>query len=283
MSENDFLAFKKKVFFDKKFNFDNYSQDYVKRRVSVRMMNLGIAIDDWAAYTGRLTADPGEYDKLFDAFSVNVTEFFRDPPLWVFLRDCLLCKMAAEAAASGKNTLRIWSAGCSTGEEPYSLAMVVKDSVPPNMAVSITATDIDPDALSRAKEGVYGEDALKNIGAVSPLYMKRYFSPAGKTSYGTAKYRIDQGIREMVQFKKHHFIDDVPLFSQDMILCRNAMIYVGRETKKKVLSTFHRSLVAGGRLVLGKTEVVFASRGGELFSIESLMEHIYRKIQVMDA
>ena len=220
---------------------------------------------------------------MFDAFSVNVTEFFRDPQLWLFFKNSLLCKMATEAVTAGKNVLRIWSAGCSTGEEPYSLAMVIKDSLPPNIVPDIIATDIDPDALSRAREGVYGEDALKNVGAVNPLYFKRYFTPAGTTTYGSAKYRIDESIRAMVQFKKHHFIDDTPFSSVDMVLCRNAMIYVGRDTKKKVLSTFHRSLVAGGRLVLGKTEVVFSTRGGDLFSIESLSEHIYRKIQDTDA
>jgi chemotaxis protein methyltransferase CheR len=279
MSEHDFLVFKKKALFERKFNFDNYSQEYVKRRVSVRMLSLGIAMEDWAAYNKRLETDPAEYDKLFDAFSVNVTEFFRDPPLWVFFRNGFLTRMAAEKAVAGKRSLRIWSAGCSTGEEPYSLAMIVKDSIPSNIAVSIVATDIDAGAIAKAQEGLYGDEALKNMGAVNPLYMTQYFTPVGKTVYGSIVYRISEAMRSMVQFKKHHFIDDEPFASVDMILCRNAMIYVGRETKKKVLSIFHRSLVSGGRLVLGKTEVVFASRGGNLFAIENLAEHVYKKIK----
>lgn len=279
MSENDFIAFKKKVLFDKKFNFDNYSQDYVKRRVSVRMMNLKLELGDWAGYCAKLDSDRNEYESLFDAFSVNVTEFFRDPPLWLFLKQHLLPKMADEAAAKGRNSLRIWSAGCSTGEEPYSLAILIKDCIAPKIHVSIVATDIDPDAIARAQEGIYGEAALKNLSVLSPLYLKQHFTNAGVTAYGSEKFRINEDIRGMVQFRKHHFIDDTPFSSLDLILCRNAMIYVGRDTKKKVLSTFHRSLAEGGRLILGKTEVVFASRGGNLFSIESLSEHVYRKIK----
>jgi len=281
MSDTDFIAFKKKVLLERKFNFDNYSQEYVKRRVNVRMLSVGVPLDDWAAYNRRLDKDPGEYEKLFDTFSVNVTEFFRDPPLWVFFRSGFLNRMAAEKVTTGKRSLRIWSAGCSTGEEPYSLAMVVKDSIPSSIAVTIIATDIDAGAIAKAEEGLYGEEAMKNMSAVNPFYIKQYFKHAGETAYGSAIYKIDDCIRSMVQFKRHHFIDDGPFSSVDMILCRNAMIYIGREVKKKVLGIFHQALVNGGRLVLGKTEVVFASRGGNMFAIENLAEHVYRKIKVV--
>ena len=155
MDDQSFAKLKAKVLFQRKFDFDNYSQDYVKRRINVRTMNLGLSLDDWDAYVKYLDENPGEYDKLFDAFSVNVTEFFRDPSLWIFLRDGFLKNFFAERAASGRTLLRIWSAGCSTGEEPYSLAIILKELLPPKISPVIIATDIYPDALARAQEGVY--------------------------------------------------------------------------------------------------------------------------------
>lgn len=277
MDERDFEKFKQKVRGDTGFDLNQYSQEYVKRRIGSRMAMIGLKPDEWGGYIKAIDKNPEEYPKLFDFFSVNVTEFFRDPSLWRKLRKDTLPNILKDKAALKSTCFRVWSAGCSTGEEPYSLAMTLKDMIPSNMILSITATDIDADALTKAQAGLYSKESLKNIGLIDQTWLSKYFTKEVDEKKKIERFRISNDVKRMVLFKKHSFLADQPLTQMDMIICRNAMIYISHDVKDKLLEIFHRSLCHGGYLIVGKSEIIFMGKSKNLYYPVDAVEHIYRK------
>lgn len=277
-----FEALKKKIKTDRRFDLDQYGQDFVKRRINARLMSLKITQNDWGAYFKVLESDPEEYVKLFDCFSVNVTEFFRDISAWKALREKYLPAFLEGKRKKNSKTLKIWSAACSSGEEPYSIAMMLKGFVPGDIQISITASDIDSDALSKAKKGVYAADQLKNVEGFHSGFMEKYFKLLPKESSGPSnafekdRYQISDQIKNMVLFIKHDFLADTPLQDMDIIFCRNVMIYIAQKSKQALISVFNKALAPDGLLVIGKTEVLFTNE----FTSLDLKEHIYCKNQI---
>ena len=275
---------KKKVFSDRGFDFDKYGQDYVKRRLNARMMALNIKRDDWPAYLRVIEQDVSEYAPLFDAFSVNVTEFFRDITVWQSLRSTFFPQIIAEKRQQRPASLRIWSAACSSGEEPYTIAIILKEMLLPDFTLSIIATDIDDDVLQKAARGVYYREALKNIEKHYPELFKKYFTlvsepvnPAGAITNHTEKFQIAEEIRRMVVFKKHNFLIERPPLQMDIVFCRNVMIYLAAPVKDTIMDMFSNALVAHGMFVVGKSEIIFLGRGKDYFYPVDAREHIYRK------
>ena len=277
MEERDFEKLKTKVLHDTGFDLNQYSQDYVKRRLGARMLTLGLTMESWADYIKVIESNREEYAKLFDFFSINVTEFFRDPSLWKKLRLETIPKIIAEKKASGSNCLRIWSAGCSTGEEPYSLSIILKELLPKDVFLTYFATDIDPDALAKAQEGLYSKESLKNIGQVDQLWLNRYFTKELDPKKNVEKYRISNDIKKMVTFKKHNFLADKPISSVDLVICRNAMIYISPTVKDRLLGIFHQAMVQHGYLIVGKSEIINLGSAKSIFYAIDIAEHIYRK------
>lgn len=224
-----------------------FKENYLKRRVTARLRALGL--ERWGDYADRL-ADPAELERLRDRLTVNVTEFFRDTDVWDELEQVIMPALAREAAAKPVPELRIWSAGCSSGEEPYSLAMLALEAaatVRPKPAVRIVASDLDDVILAKAQAGRYPEASL---AAVSPLRRSAYFQADG------GQWSVGPRLREAIVFRRHNLFDDPPPPELDLVLCRNVMIYFSRDLQQKLLRGFHAALRPGGYFLTGKTETV---------------------------
>jgi two-component system CheB/CheR fusion protein len=248
-------------------DFSLYKKNTVYRRVERRMSIH--QIDRISTYVRYLQENPQEVELLFKELLIGVTNFFRDPETWIQLRDEAVPTLLANHPSGG--TLRAWSAGCSTGEEAYSMAITFKeavDKVKPgeNYKLQIYATDLDQDAIDKARQGIYPA----NIAAdVSPDRLKRYFIQEENG------YRICKEIREMVTFATQNVIMDPPFTKLDILICRNLLIYLTPELQKKLLPLFHYSLLTGGVLFLGSAESISAF--ADLFTTLNAKARLFRK------
>ncbi len=229
-------------------DFSHYKSATIYRRIERRMGLHQLArIADYVRY---LRENPKEIEVLFKELLIGVTSFFRDPAAWDQLRDEAL--PALLSARPHAHVLRAWTAGCSTGEEAYSLAMIFKEALDrqkPHRAVSlqIFATDLDRDAIDKARQGVYPA----NIAAdVSEQRLARFFVQDDRG------YRVGKEIREMVIFATQNLVMDPPFTKLDVLTCRNLLIYVDPELQRKLVPLFHYSLNPGGILMLGSSETV---------------------------
>jgi chemotaxis methyl-accepting protein methylase/PAS domain-containing protein len=250
-------------------DFSLYKRNTLYRRIERRM---GIhQINKIAAYVRYLQENSQELDLLFKELLIGVTNFFRDPAAWEQIRELAIPTLLA--SRSPEQTLRAWVPGCATGEEAYSLAMVFKEAlwqaIPKgNFALQIFATDLDRDAIDKARQGLYPE----NIAAdVSPERLSRFFA---KEEHG---YRVRKEIREMVIFAPQNLIMDPPFTKLDILSCRNLLIYLTQEVQKKLIPLFHYSLSPGGILFIGSAETI----GGftDLFAMLSGKSRLYRRTE----
>jgi len=229
-------------------DFSLYKKNTVYRRVERRMTIH--QIDRIAAYVRYLQENPQEVVLLFKELLIGVTSFFRDPEAWEKIRETVFPALLTERPNGG--VLRAWSAGCSTGEEAYSLAIAFKEALEQikpaaNFKLQIYATDLDQDAIDKARQGVYP----LNISAdVSPERLKRFFVQEDNC------YRIGKEIREMVTFATQNIIMEPPFTKLDILICRNLLIYLTADLQKKLLPLFHYSLNPEGILFLGSSESV---------------------------
>lgn len=229
-------------------DFSPYKKTTLYRRIERRM---GIhLIDRIATYVRFLQENPQELELLFREFLIGVTNFFRDPAAWDSLRDTAF--PALFARHSSGRALRAWVPGCSTGEEAYSLAMVFKEAIDKHrpagrFSLQIFATDLDSDAIDRARQGHYPANIAADVAADR---LSRFFVA------GEDGYQIGKEIREMVVFAPQNLIQDPPFTKLDLLLCRNLLIYFGTDLQKKLLPLFHYSLAPGGVLFLGTSETI---------------------------
>ena len=229
-------------------DFSLYKKSTIYRRVERRM---GLhQVDKLATYVRFLRENPQEIELLFKELLIGVTSFFRDPPAWEQLKDQVMPALLAAHPKGG--VLRAWASGCSTGEEAYSLAMVFKEAleqVKPagNFSLQVFATDLDRDAIDKARAGLYPENIAADISAER---LQRFFV---KDEHG---YRVAKEIREMAIFASQNMIMDPPFTKLDLLLCRNLLIYLDQEIQKKLIPLFHFSLNPGGVLFLGNAETI---------------------------
>jgi two-component system CheB/CheR fusion protein len=239
-------------------DFTQYKTPTIMRRLSRLMLAAGMA--SIAEYTAYVRQNPEEYQRLVSAFLINVTEFFRDGPLFTELHHTILPQLIADAAAEGRD-LRIWSAGCSTGEEAYSVAILCAEleraaAGPVNFRVF--ATDLDDAALAFARRGIYGPESLRHV---PPEWLERYFVKISDA------YEVTKHIRSRTVFGQHDLARRAPFPHIDLCLCRNVLMYFTRDLQMRVLGLFAFALRTGGYLVLGKAE-----------SATPLMEHFFTLI-----
>lgn len=253
----DIYEFEKWVFKNFKINLSAYKSNQLHRRINSLMSRVGV--NSFEEYTKLLLKDEEQRQKFMDFITINVTEFFRNPDLF----DELTKKIEKEILPNNK-ALKIWSAACSNGSEPYSLAMIL-DSLEPSGKCKITATDLDNTILSRAKTGEYQESEIKNI---KPEYIKKYFTKQND------KYVISSKIKSMVNFKKHDLILDDYDKGFDIIVCRNVVIYFNNDIKNNIYKKFHDSLKPGGLLFVGATESIYNYKE---MGFEKSSTFIYRK------
>jgi chemotaxis protein methyltransferase CheR len=242
----------------------NYKEDYIKRRILSRMRLTNTA--DFEAYHKYLLATPEEADLLRNALTINVTKFFRDPEVFEVLRREVLPDLAAR-----RKSIRIWCAGCATGEEPYSLAILAHDlsALRDGVSVTIYATDIDTVVLEKAKAGIYDRKALENV---DERQLRRHF-----ITRDDGTFEVRPHLREIVKFRQHDLMSGVPIARYlDAVTCRNVTIYFTEHQKNELACLFHGALAADGYYVMGKTE--YLGREVEhLFKPYNVMQKILRK------
>ncbi|MCU1307286.1 MAG: Chemotaxis protein methyltransferase CheR [Acidobacteriaceae bacterium] len=228
---------------EKDFDLRGYKNSTLQRRIHKRMGQLGI--DSYAAYLKRFNEQAAERNQLLNTVLINVTEFFRDPMAWeAFGREALYPMLKDQDAGC---PLRAWVAGCSTGEEVYSLAIMLAEYYGARVLdypIKIYATDIDEEALAVARRGEYPADRMRGL---TPELRAKYFS-------GDSVLRVARELRKMAIFGRSDLIHDAPISHVDMILCRNVLIYFDGATQKKIFHRLHYALEENGILLLGKAE-----------------------------
>jgi two-component system CheB/CheR fusion protein len=220
-------------------------------------------------YLRLLDRDPSEYPRLFDALSINVTQFFRDSSTFSFIRAQVLPAILAHKVVSRSRAFRIWSAGCATGQETYSVAVLLAEALERaagGFMARVYGTDIDAEAVTYAQRGVYEASDMQGVASA---YALRHFVPNGH-------YRASPTIRQMVSFRVHDLTKDPPFRHVDLVLCRNVLIYFSREAQKRLLDLFYTSLRPGGYLVLGKTETIGADLRTQFLALND-KERVYQK------
>ena len=246
-----------------------YKPSFLKRRLAVRLRARGV--ESYQAYARLL--DDDEYDDLFCALTINLTRFFRDATTYAALRDEVLQPLVQERNGQGRRQFQAWSAGCASGEEPYSLAILLHQLLGRQSAdwqIRILGTDLDRRMLERARSGIFGPFSFR--GTQWPD-LDRFFVAA------EGGHAVVPEVMRWVRFRRHDLIREKPPGRFDLILCRNVLIYFGRPQQVRLCTAFQQALKAGGVLVLGKTEILPREVAG-LFETVNLREHIYRKLAI---
>ena len=249
------------------FDFTGYKRTSLERRFRRRMEAIGC--ESYGDYLDHLEVDPEEYEQLFDALLINVTEFFRDPPAWDHLRQEALPGLLA--AADPGEAIRVWCAGCATGQEAYTVAMALAEVLGEDAfreRVKIYATDVDEDALAIARAGVYGP---KETEGIPEELRSKYFERADKR----LAFRAD--LRRTVIFGRNNLVSDAPISRLDLLICRNTLMYFTAETQGRVLRHFHFALHEHGLLMLGKSEMMTSHR--DMFTAVDLKTRIFRRLE----
>jgi two-component system CheB/CheR fusion protein len=247
------------------FDFTGYKRTSLARRVQRRMSQVGFT--DFVDYIDLLQASVDEFEALFNTILINVTSFFRDVEAWQHLRDEMVSMMLAERGPD--DAIRIWSAGCATGQEAYSLAMVFADALGPErfrQRVKIYATDVDNEALAYARQASYTQGELDNLAEDQ---VAEYFEQQGN------RYVFRKDLRRSVIFGRNDLVQDAPISRIDLLVCRNTLMYFNAETQAKVLGRFHFALAPRGLLFLGKAEMLLSH--SRIFDPIDLKRRTFRK------
>ena len=249
----------------------SYKDKCIKRRIAVRVRLTGNSSAE--SYLLQLKEEKKERKKLVAALTINVTQFFRNPAVFNKVGEVVLPKLF-DVRKNGdleRIPLKIWSAACSSGEEPYSIAILILEKFRKELGrfgVSILATDLDEKVLRQASEGIYAE---KCFGEISPELKKKYFS-----QHPDNYYSVNDDVRNLVVFEKNNLLEKGLFERQDIIFCRNMLIYVSREEQERILARFADSLLPEGFLVLGKSEALVGT-SRKLFDVICPRERIYQK------
>jgi chemotaxis protein methyltransferase CheR len=242
----------------------NYKEDYIKRRLLSRMRSTNS--ESYDTYLAYLKAHPPELENLRNALTINVTEFFRDGDVYDSMKTEIL-----PALFTQRKRLRIWCAGCSTGEEPYSLAMILTDLIArdPGLSAQIFATDIDRVVLAKAEQGTFTEKAMVKLPEAQ---IRRHF-----TRLPEGNYQVKPQLKSLIQFRPHDLMSGVPASRWlDLIICRNVTIYFNEKQKDELVKMFHGALISGGFYIMGKTEYL-GRQVEDLFAAHNSLQKIYRK------
>jgi len=248
------------------FDFTGYKRSSLMRRVDRRMM--AVDLDDYDDYRDYLEVHPGEFAYLFNTILINITSFFRDPEAWTYLVDEVIPRIVERRGED--ETIRVWSVGCASGEEAYTLALLFAEAMGLDDAVThlkIYATDVDEDALAHARQGGYSPE---HVEPIPDDLRDTYFELDG------GRYVIHGELRRCVVFGRHDLIQDAPISRLDLLVCRNTLIYLNAETQSRVLARFHFALNPNGYLFLGNAEMLITH--ASLFTPVSLEHRVFRKV-----
>jgi two-component system CheB/CheR fusion protein len=247
------------------FDLTGYKRTTLQRRVGRRMALLNLT--SFGEYRDYLELQPDEFGLLFDSMLINVTSFFRDPLAWQALNEKVVPELLS--AKSPKAPVRVWSAGCATGEEAYTLAIVLAEALGPDQfreRVKIYATDLDEDALQLARAGTYDTRALADV---PERLRETYFEPTG------SRYAFRRDLRRQVIFGRNDLTRDAPISRVDLLTARNTLMYFNAETQANVIRRFHFALSYPGYLFLGKAEMLLNQT--DRFAPVDLRKRLFRK------
>lgn len=236
----DYEGFKKSVYDLTKIDLSSYKEKQMKRRIDTLIAKNKIVGYD--AYLKAIQADKDLFEGFVNYLTINVSEFYRNPEQWEILDKEVFPNLISKY---GKN-LKIWSAACSTGDEPYSLVMALSRHLPLNN-IKIIATDIDKQVIAKAKVGLYNE---KSIAGVPKDLKDKYFTKIGMS------YQISDAIKSRVEFKQHNLLKDTYPSDCHLIVCRNVLIYFTEEAKQDIYKMFNQALFSRGLLFIGSTEQI---------------------------
>ena len=225
-----------------------YRSTFINRRLLVRMSYYKTeAISD---YINIIRSSSEEWNNFLGSLSINVSEFFRDKDVFDFFYNDCLKEIIHSKRLKKQRVINFWSAGCSYGEEPYTLAIILLEALgeKSEFVPRILATDIDTQALDAAKEGVFKEGSVKNIPS---SLLKRYF-----TRTNSGRWAVNDSVKRIISFRKHNLFDKPVFKYMDTVFCRNVRIYFDTDKAQHVLMHIHSSLKKGGYLVLGKVETM---------------------------
>lgn len=252
------------------FRCDAYKETCLRRRLAVRMRARGV--HTYSDYAAVLDADATEFDRFLRTLTVNVTSFYRNAETWERLADTFIPQLRTLT----RGALRCWSAGCASGEEAYTLAILLAEDARRRRTASgegsvVVGTDVDEQSMERAASGVYPSSAVRELPG--PL-RERYLEPVS----GADRWTVAPALRERVRFQYHDLVqDDPPVRNLHLVVCRNVVIYFDRETQEMLFHRLADWMEPGAFLVLGKTETLLGASARDRFQLEDVRERVYRR------
>jgi len=238
----DYEGFKKEIYKMTGINLTLYKEKQMKRRIDALIEKNKFA--DYNTYVNAIKLDKQLYNEFINYLTINVSEFYRNPEQWKVLETEIIPMLL-----KNNKTLKIWSSACSTGDEPYTLAMVLSKFMPLT-SIKIVATDIDKEAINKAKTGIYG---YKSVESLPKEFLNNFFSVE------EGMYKISDEIKKCIDFKQLNLLADAYPSENDLIVCRNVLIYFTEEAKNFIYERFNKSLKFGGVLFVGSTEQIIMS------------------------
>lgn len=257
--QDTYEAFKQSILDLTKIDLNSYKERQMKRRIDALITKYSIS--SYSEYVRKLKMDKAAYDEFINYITINVSEFYRNPEQWTLLEKEIFPYLFDHF---GKD-IKIWSAACSTGDEPYSLVMLLSKFVPLNR-IKIYATDIDLTVMEKAKAGFYHIKSLKDL---PEEYLNKFFKLVNDKTY-----QISDEVKSCVTFKQHDLLKDPYPSGYDLIVCRNVLIYFTDEAKNKIYANFHSSLKKDGLLFVGSTEQIIQA---QQIGFHSFKSFFYKK------
>jgi two-component system, chemotaxis family, CheB/CheR fusion protein len=261
-----FRALLEHVHRTRNFDFSAYKPASLSRRIARRMQAVGV--ESYGAYQDYLEVHPDEFGLLFDTVLINVTDFFRDEEAWRYLASDVIPRILE--AKSADSPVRVWSAGAASGQEAYSIAMLLAETMGKEEAcrrIKIYGTDIDERALGDARQATYSE---KEVASVPPVLLSKYFE------HVQDRYVFNNDLRRCIIFGRHDLLRDAPISRIDLLACRNTLMYFNADAQSEVLSRFWFALAEHGFLFMGKAEMLLTRSG--LFTPVHLQHRIFSKV-----
>ena len=240
MASYDYEYFKREIKLLTAIDLNSYKEKQMKRRIDTLIAKH--SIHGYDEYMKALKTDKEYFEEFINYITINVSEFYRNPDQWQILDKDVIPELIGKFG----NNLKVWSAACSTGDEPYSLVMALSRHIPLDK-IKIYATDLDKQVIAKAKVGLYAE---KSVASVPIDFKKKYFTQVGPS------YKISDEIKARVEFREHNLLKDAYPTDYHLIVCRNVLIYFTEEAKDEVFRKFHKSLAKGGILFIGSTEQI---------------------------
>ncbi len=267
-TDRDFISLKKVIYRKTALDCDQYKDPYLQRRFGVRMRARGVAC--YSDYITLLNTDPTECDDMMRDITINVTQFFRDILVFKALEEEIFPLLIYSKITHEDPVLKVWSAGCSSGEEPYTLAIILKELLGEEydkFSVSIIGSDIDDESLHSAQEGRYLPRQVVNV---PKAYLQKYFTLEGE------HYQLSPEIMQMVEFRNLDLFSATAGSNFDTILCRNVVIYFTKDMQERLYMKFYRALNEGGYFIMGSTETLVGEATKALTSVKT-RERVYQK------